>query len=170
MRAESVRELDDLDLKILKELQSDGRRSFRNIAEKVDVAAATVRTRLMQLMADDVVEIVAIPNFWRLGMSFVAVVGLRLDAGHADEVADFLASRPEISWVGVAATGYEVLCELVLRDAQEYGTYREEVLAGLPGYRSADVFLMSDVRKLRYRIQDGEPLTANGSGPGYFDN
>ncbi len=164
LRAHSEREIDELDLKILRELQNDGRMSFRSIGGKVGVAAATVRARLLQLTEDEVVEVVAVPNLWRLGMNFVAVVGLKLDPAKAGEVADFLASRREISWVGVAATGYEAMCEVGLRDAREYTEYRETVLARLPGFRSADVFLMSDVRKLRYRLQDGEPAEVEGPG------
>ena len=139
----------------MEELQVDGRRSYREIGKHLGVTAATVRTRVLQLMEEEVVEVVAMPNPWRMGFGFFAVVGLHLSPAHAEEVADVLAAREEVTWVGVCVTGYEVMCELALEDAREFGRYREDVLARLPGYRSADVFLLSDVRKLRYRVGSG---------------
>ncbi|MET0971891.1 MAG: AsnC family transcriptional regulator, partial [Thermoleophilaceae bacterium] len=40
--------LDDLDRRILIELQEDGRRSYREIGSKLGVSAGTARVRAMQ--------------------------------------------------------------------------------------------------------------------------
>lgn len=147
--------LDDLDRRILMELQEDGRRSYREIASRVGAAAGTVRARATQLMADGLVEIVAVPNPWRMGLRFFALLGLRLEPGRADEVAGLLTPRPEVTWVGLAATGYDVMAEVALHDAQEFGHYKQDVLALLPGFVSVDVYLLWDVRKLHYRFDPG---------------
>jgi len=151
--------LDDLDFAIVDELQDDGRRSYREIGQRLGVAPATVRARVQQLMDDGVVEIVAVPNPWKLGVGFFAVIALRLDPDKADAVADLLAQRDETSWVGVAVTGCEVVCEVALVSPQEFAVYREQVLAHLPGYRDAQVFFMADVRKVRYRLHRGAGTT-----------
>jgi Lrp/AsnC family transcriptional regulator for asnA, asnC and gidA len=155
---------DQLSLRILEQLQDDGRLSYREIGKRLGVAPGTVRARVAQLVEEGGLEIVAVPNPWRMGLAFFAVVGLRLEAGHADEVADALAAREEVTWVGLVATGYDVMLEIALQDAQAFGRYKEDVLARLPGYVSSDVFLLWDIRKLRYRLVDGlaadEPGTA----------
>jgi Lrp/AsnC family transcriptional regulator for asnA, asnC and gidA len=144
--------LDDLDFSILDELQEDGRRSFRDIGRRLGVAPATVRARVAALLADEVVEIVAVPNPWKLGLGFFGVVALRIEPKHVSEVAEILAAREDTSYVGIAVTGCEVLFEVALASTRDFASYRENVLAQLPGYRDARVFFMSDVLKVRYRL------------------
>ena len=103
-------------------------------------------------MEEGGLEIVAVPNPWRMGLTFFAVVGLRLEPGHADQVADLLAAREDVTWVGLLATGFDVMIEIALPDTQAFGRYKEDVLARLPGYVSAEVFLLWDIRKLHYRL------------------
>ena len=157
-----ARGLDDLDLRIIAELQEDGRRSYREIGSKLGASAGTIRTRALQLMEEGVLEVIAVPNPWRMGFKFFAAIGLRLQAGVAEQVATELAAREEVSWVGLVATGYEVMFELVLPDVQAFGRYREEVLSRLPGFLSADVYLLWDVRKLHYQM--GMPWSSPQSG------
>jgi Lrp/AsnC family transcriptional regulator for asnA, asnC and gidA len=97
--------IDELDALIVAELQDDGRRSYKEIGERLGVSAGTVRARALQLMEDGVVDVIAIPNAWKMGFPIVAVVGLRVTPGKAEAVADILAEREEIAWVGLVATG-----------------------------------------------------------------
>ncbi len=155
--------LDDLDRRILSELQEDGRRSYREISQRLGVAAGTVRSRVLQLISDQVVEIIAVPNPWRMGFGFFAALGLRLDTSRVEEVADDLAARQDVTWVGLTATGYDLMIEVALADAQEFGRFRGDVLAKLPGFRSVDVFLLYDMRKLYHRFHFG-PTAADQAG------
>jgi hypothetical protein len=99
-----------------------------------------------------------------MGYKFFATVGLHLDPGHAEQVADALAARPEVTWLGLLATGYDVMFEIALPDAPAFGRYREEVLAALPGYKAADVFLCWDVRKFRYQLRASDfDLSGDGA-------
>lgn len=144
--------LDELNLRILEHLQDDGRRSYREIGEQLGVAPGTVRTRVLQMVEDGIVEIVAVPNPWRLGLTFLAVVGLRLQPEDVAAAADMLTDRHEVSWIGLTASTYQLMCEVVLADVQEFGAFQQDVLAQLPGYCGADVFVQWQVRKLRYQL------------------
>jgi Lrp/AsnC family transcriptional regulator, regulator for asnA, asnC and gidA len=152
MPISSSNRLDDLDFSILDQLQDDGRRSFREIGKRLGVAPATVRTRLPQLVGEGVVEIVAVPNPWKLGVGYFAVVALRIDPDRVDDAATVMAARDESSWVGIAVSGCELMCEVAVASPQDFAEYREQVLAKLPGYRDLEVFFMADVRKVRYRL------------------
>ena len=146
------RPLDDLALRIVSELQDDGRRSYRDLAAAVGASPGTVRTRLRQLMDEGVVEVIAVPNPWRLGYRFLADVGIRVEPGRADEAAEELARLREVTWLAMILSPYDIMAEVVCRDAQAFGRFKEEVLAGLPGFRGADVFQAWDIRKFRYRL------------------
>lgn len=151
--------LDDLDRRILIELQEDGRRSYREIGENLGVSAGRARARALQLMEDGVVEIVAHPNPWKMGFHFFALVGLKVDGTHVEEVADFLTPREEITWVALGATGFDVLIEVAMEDAEALGQYKNSVLSELPGVRGIEVFMLWDVRKVRLhlRIPESSP-------------
>jgi len=160
----SVDPLDDLDRRILLELQEDGRRSYREIAKKVGAAPGTVRSRVLGLSTDGMFEVVGVPNLYRMGFRFHALLGISVEPGRVDEMADLLVPREEVTWVGLTANGYDLLVEVALHDAQEFGRYRQDVLAHLPGFRSADVFVYWDVRKLHYRVGGTDNGTAGGRG------
>src|ERR1700755_1720369 len=97
--------LDDLDFSILDELQEDGRRSFRDIGRGLGVTAATVRSRVQQLQSAELVEIVAVPNPWKLGLGFFANVALSIEPQHVNEAAAILAQREDTHYLGIAVTG-----------------------------------------------------------------
>jgi Lrp/AsnC family transcriptional regulator, regulator for asnA, asnC and gidA len=145
-------QLDELDLGILAQLQDEGRRSYREIGKRLGVTAATVRARLLALMEAGVVQVVAVPNPWRLGAGFLAVLALDVDSRHAREAAALLQERDEVTWLASCVTGCDVICEVALEDARAFAHFRETVLAELPGFRSVEVFLQSEMHKLRYRL------------------
>jgi Lrp/AsnC family transcriptional regulator for asnA, asnC and gidA len=144
--------LDTLSQRLIAELQEDGRRSFREIGKRLGVSPNTVRARFNQLRDSGVVEVLAVPNVTRMGLDFHAVVGLRVTPGHAEEVADLLSRRPEISWIGLVSTGYDVMFELSLGDSRSFGVFKQEVLARIPQCLDSDTFLLWDVPKFRYTV------------------
>jgi Lrp/AsnC family transcriptional regulator, regulator for asnA, asnC and gidA len=165
MTPEQPPALDAMDMRILLELQEDGRRSYREIAKRLGVTAATVRARVLALLEENVVEVVAVPNPWRLGLGFFAVVALHAAPGSVAELAEALAGRPEVTWVASMATGPEVMCEIALEDAQVFAEYRDTVLAELPGVVAIDVFLQAKVHKLRYRLGDPDDVSHTALPP-----
>jgi Lrp/AsnC family transcriptional regulator for asnA, asnC and gidA len=146
------RALDDLDLRIMAELQEDGRRPFREISQRLGVAPGTVRMRVLQLIEERVFSVIAVPDPWRMGYGFHATVGLKLQPGQSEAVADLLAEREEIGWVGLTSSIYDVMFEVALPDSRAFGQYREHFLAALPGCLAVDVFEIWGVRKVHYRL------------------
>jgi len=160
-----LEELDDLDRRIFVELQKDGRRSYREIAKNVGVAPGTVRTRVQQMTSSGMLSVIAVPNLYKLGFRFHALVGINVEPGTTLEVARALESAEEITWVGLTATGYDLLVEVAVADAQEFGRYKAEVFAKLPGFVSADVFVYWDLRKQNYRFKDVGGMRVTGMHP-----
>jgi len=72
-------EVDELDLKILKMLQGDGRLSFTEIAGKLELSESTIRKRVQALVQKDVIKKFTIeiaPS--KIGMNTVAIVVAQL--------------------------------------------------------------------------------------------
>ncbi|MGQ4833671.1 MAG: Lrp/AsnC family transcriptional regulator [Candidatus Asgardarchaeia archaeon] len=72
----TVRHFDDLDLKILKELQNDARASFNEIARRLGISTGTVTSRVSKLMKNGILRgIYPDVNCEKLGVK-VTVFGL----------------------------------------------------------------------------------------------
>lgn len=144
--------IDELDRAIVVELQDDGRRSYREIAQRLGVAPGTVRARVLQLIREGILQVIAVPDPWRMGYRFHATVGLRLRPGVAKQVGELLAEREEVGWIGLCSSGYDVMFEVALPDSRSFGAYKEDFLANLPGCQGIDVFEIWDVPKFHYRL------------------
>jgi Lrp/AsnC family transcriptional regulator for asnA, asnC and gidA len=161
--AESAsRPLDELSWQIIGELQEDGRRSYREISQRVGVSAGTIRTRVLDLIGDGFLRVIAVPNSWRLGYKFHATVGLRLLPGNVDEVAELLSTRPEVGWIGLTMNRFDVLFEVTLEDGRAFGLYKKDFLAPLPGCVEIEVFEIWDVKKFRYELSKLNPSRDGG--------
>src|SRR6056297_3066 len=73
-------ELDKTDELILKELQDDGRVSYRTIAEKLDISDGTVRVRVNRMMESGFLKVSALIDPFFFKNSIVAHIGMMLES------------------------------------------------------------------------------------------
>src|SRR3954470_2846205 len=71
--------LDDLNKRIVEQLQQDGRRAYATIAKAVGLSEAAVRQRVQRLLDAGVMEIVAVTDPLRVGFQRQAMVGLKIE-------------------------------------------------------------------------------------------
>ena len=92
--------IDELDLKLLRALQGDGRRSFREIAEELDVAEGTVYNRVNKLREEGVIKNFLVDiDYSRLGYDLTAVIGLRVRGGHLPDIESRIAQENNVTAV-----------------------------------------------------------------------
>lgn len=72
------KKLDDLDIKIILELQEDARRPFKKMANRLKVSEGTVKNRVNRLIEKDVLKLEARVNPFALPNKVAAVVGVNL--------------------------------------------------------------------------------------------
>jgi Lrp/AsnC family leucine-responsive transcriptional regulator len=117
--------IDEIDLKILKILQADGKTSHTAIAEKVGIKAPSVFERIKKLEAKGVIQgYTALINAEALGKNLTAFIGLTLLDGpaYADEnlIVEELAREPEIEECHVIAGEESLLLKVRVRTPQEF--------------------------------------------------
>ena len=161
MTKEASNELDAINHQIIGELQRDGRASFREIGKRLGIAPGTVRTRYNQLRKAGIVEVIAVPNPWRMGMDFHATVGLQVKPGSIEGAVAVLADKREVGWIGLVLSGYDIMFEVALSDSHAFGSFKESLWTEVPGFISADVYALWDVRKFHYELG---PATARNAG------
>jgi DNA-binding Lrp family transcriptional regulator len=100
---------DQLDRQIIHALIIDGRVPFSRIAAAVGASEQTVARRYRRMRSADVVRVVGLPDWQRLGQSDW-VVRLQCVPDAAAAVAEALARRSDTSWVALTSGGTEISC------------------------------------------------------------
>jgi len=144
----ALRQIDELDRRIIEALQANGRESFRGIAAQLGVAEATVRGRYARLVADDILQVVGVTNPLGIGFDGMAMVGVKT-SGAPEPVADEIATWQEADYVVVTAGQFDLLVEVVCTDRRELLDLTNRMRA-LDGVLSTETFLYLQMCKQLY--------------------
>ena len=80
-------ELDDIDKRIVVELQRDGRISYADLGPIVGLSAAAVRQRVQRILDSGIVKVVGVTDPQALGFPVMAMLGVQVD-GDVTQIAD----------------------------------------------------------------------------------
>jgi Lrp/AsnC family transcriptional regulator for asnA, asnC and gidA len=141
--------LDEPNRAIIEQLQADGRRSYAAIAAAIGLSEAAVRQRVQRLLDSGVMQIVAVTDPLQLGFARQAMVGVRAD-GDLSEVADKLASLPEVDYVVVTAGSFDLLVEVVCNDDEHLLSLLNNSIRAVPGVRDSETFVYLKLAKQTY--------------------
>jgi Lrp/AsnC family transcriptional regulator for asnA, asnC and gidA len=142
--------LDGLDTRLIEELQTNGRESFRAIAARLGVSEATIRNRYARLTDAGVLQVTAVTNPLGLGYDAMAMLGVSTE-GRPERVADALAQWPEAIYVVVVAGRFDVLVELISRERGDLLGLINRVRE-LPGVTDTETFVYLDLAKQVFDI------------------
>ncbi|HEV7564315.1 MAG TPA: Lrp/AsnC family transcriptional regulator [Solirubrobacterales bacterium] len=155
----TLEELDELDRSIISQLQEDGRRPFRAIAEALEVPEGTVRFRVKRLQEQGVMRILAFVDPLRFGYQVSASVLLAADPGRHAEAVEALAGWPEVVYLSSCTGRANIYAHVVCASGTELLEILTDRLAGLPEVRVVETVTELDIHKARYvyppRGQDG---------------
>ena len=135
---------DQLDRKIIAILREDGRASNAGIARKVGVSEGTVRRRLKNLVQEEFIQVVALPDAAKMGNKSQALIGVQVDPDKVDVVADALKSLPEVTWVAVTTGSYDVFAWATLPSAEALGIFLRSKVGTVVGVRRTETFVNLD--------------------------
>jgi Lrp/AsnC family transcriptional regulator for asnA, asnC and gidA len=133
--------LDDLDKAIIKCLQLDGRRPYAQIGRELEVPEATVRQRAERLIGRGVVQVVGVTDPLAMGFQQPALIGLKVEPGSLDEIAEKIASLDEVTYLVVTAGRFDLVCEVVCADNDHLLRVLTERLAAISGIRSTETLV-----------------------------
>lgn len=89
--------VDDLDLKILKELKKDARQSYRKIASKLSVATGTIQNRIQKLENEGVIRNYHVCiNYSKLGYNIAAIIAICIKRADLSKILSKLTAHPNV--------------------------------------------------------------------------
>ncbi len=141
--------IDEVDRRIMAELQADGRRPYTRIAPAVGLSEAAVRQRVQRLVDSGVMQIVAVTDPRVLGFGRQAMIGLRVE-GDTRKVADALAALPQVAYVVLTAGAIDILAEVVVEDDERLIELLNDKIRTLPGILATETTIYLRIHKEIY--------------------
>jgi len=150
MTPSKEKQIDDLDAGIISRLQIDGRTSNTELAKALKVSEATIRARLKRLTYDNIIQIVAVSNPFKLGFEVTGDLNIRVDMKKMDNVVAALNDFSEL-WYIVVTTGVcNINAEFVVKNLAELHDLVYNRLSLIDGIEQIDTSIIMKYIKRRY--------------------
>ncbi len=140
--------LDDTDKAIIDHLQTDGRMPFSSLGPLVGLSPAAVRQRVLHLMDQGVMQIVAVTDPTNLGFTLQAMAGITVE-GDLQKTATRIAEIDEVDYVVMVSGRFDILIEVVAEDMDDLMDLMNRVRM-IEGVRSSELFTYMRLEKQTY--------------------
>lgn len=141
--------LDELDRRLVRLLQEDGRRSVTQMAGAVGLSHAAVRQRIQRLLSERIVTIGAITHPRTHGYAQSAIVGVRVDQ-RVHEVSAVISTIDEVYYLVTTTGHYDLMAELMAADNAHLLELVMSIRA-IPGVIETETISFVDTVKWIYR-------------------
>ena len=138
--------LDRIDKKILKALQTDGRTTNAELADKIGISKSACWNHTKRLIDDGYIkDIKANLDPDKLGLSVVIIVGVVLDRSTPDSFAEFekaVQKIPAVLECWLIAGEFDYWLKIRVRDIQAFNRLHASSLLPIPGVRQLRSFFV----------------------------
>ena len=145
--------MDELDIKIVNELQRDGRMPFTDIAKTLNVSEGTVRNRVARLIDEQVIHVVGMLDPTHVGFEAPAMIGVTVQPAILESVAETIASFPEVSYLIMVSGEFDLFVEVFCRDRDDLAAFLNQKLHQVNGVVRTQTFMTLKIFKMAYGAQ-----------------
>jgi Lrp/AsnC family transcriptional regulator, regulator for asnA, asnC and gidA len=127
-------DLDQIDVRILNILSKDGRRSFTDLSQDLNVSVGMVRNRYNRLVENGILHIIGWTDPVRNGMNAYARVMLKVrPTQRIHDIAAALAAIEEVSFVAITTGAYDLEINITCRSNDELLKLMSERILSIDG-------------------------------------
>ena len=89
--------LDEIDKNILRILQTDARKSYREIQQELGISIGTIHNRISKLKTNAIIEGYTLKlNNTKLGYKLTFLIRIQIDGKHTEEILSKISQKPEV--------------------------------------------------------------------------
>lgn len=122
--------INDLEKKILKALNEDARKSFRDVAKEIGTSTTTIYNNVKKMEKNGVLEgYVPAVNEELLGYNHTAVIMLRIAQGKLQKVYDVITGYPEVREIYDVAGDWDTVLVCFFKTRQDLDRFLKARLA-----------------------------------------
>jgi len=136
--------LDEIDITILRTLQKDIRTPFKEIANQCNISTDTVKNRYNKLIENKVIKgstIVVDPK--KMGQGNLVIIGIKVVQKFSDSVLNMIKKMTGLCVVTKSIGQYDIEAIFLLEDIEQIGITKDKI-EDFPQVKSADVGIFVD--------------------------
>jgi Lrp/AsnC family transcriptional regulator for asnA, asnC and gidA len=142
--------LDQVDCRMIELLQKDGRISNTDIAKKIGISEATVRTRLNRLIREEFIQIVAVSNPMKLGFDMVGNIRIHVEIKKMTKIIRELKKLKPLWFIVQTTGGTGIDTEFVVKSLDELNDLIFEKINKIDGVVKTETSLFLKYIKRQY--------------------
>lgn len=131
-------------------LREDGRRTIADLSKGVNISETATRVRVSKLIKDELLQIVAITNPVKLGLTVDVFITLQTDPAVTMQVVDALNNLDEVRYVAVLSGRYDVVFSSAFQSDAELLEFLTEKVGRIPGVVRMETFRILKTTKRTY--------------------
>ena len=129
--------LDDKDKLILNILQENYKISYKDISNKVHLAASTIHNRVQNMISKGIIkEIDTVVDPYKVGYDTIAIVSLSADPLKIEEIAKKLKIFDNIQLIASTAGEYNLIIKIIAENEKKLWKFINEVIKTISGIKS----------------------------------
>ena len=142
-----ARVVTETDRAIIRLLQQNARVSYAELSRATGIPESTVRRRMDRLQQRGVIEFAMLADPSRLGYDLRAMIGLKVELGQLEEIAETLRGMNEVTFAAFLTGNFDIIIQVVVRSQEALVEFLTQRLAPIGGVRSSETFVMPYVIK-----------------------
>ncbi len=144
--------MDDLDLKIIKELQKDGRASFRDMAGRINVSEGTVYNRVNRLLKERVIKkFIPDLDYSKLGYGLTVLIGVMTEGGRLKDIERKITESPNVNAVYDVTGEYDAVIIAQFKEREELNDFVKNLLS-VEGVKRTNTMLALNTLKEEHGV------------------
>ena len=146
-------QIDEVDRKVIFELQEDARRPYNEIAKKLKISEGTVRNRVARLLDNGILKLQARVNPFAFPHKISALVGVRIKGREHEETMEKIAEIPCVTSIWNATGRYDLFFEIMVDSLEDLNDvlYRK-VLNQIKGILNTETFVTLWSKTKSYKL------------------
>jgi Lrp/AsnC family transcriptional regulator for asnA, asnC and gidA len=141
-------EIDHIDIRILRILSQDGRRSFTDLSQYLGVSVGMARNRYNRLVEQGVLHIIGWTDPVKNGMNAYARVMLKVrPTRRIRQVAEALTAIEEVSFVAITTGAYDLEVNITCRSNEELLKLMDDHILTIEGVNETSTTMYLQILK-----------------------
>jgi len=139
---------DELDLAIIRELETDPIQNNIDLVRKLGINRVTLSKRIQTLLDHNIIRVSALVNPFAVGYQVHAVLLIKARPGRINSSATLLASLNEITALIITAGSYDMIAHAFFRDAGHMSEFIKDQVGCIDGIIRVETMIVLEIKKM----------------------
>ena len=133
--------LDAIDLALIEQLTIDGRQTITELTKSLGISRKSTSRRMQRILDSQLVRVTALSDPRARGHWPLVTIGLKVNVGKADTVANQLASCTNVRFVIISGGRYDIIAWVEFEDPDDMHSFLANQLGKIPGIVSIETMV-----------------------------